>query len=206
MYWVYVLGLAVCGYLLGNLNGAIIISRLLMKEDVRTHGSGNAGLTNFFRSYGGASTLLVLVIDLAKAVAAALVGGWLLGRFGQAEFGKMLGGVFTVVGHMFPVFFGFRGGKGILCCAGIAAVMDGWLLLVILLVFILVLALSRYVSLASCIAAVVFPFAFMYRFWGNLPVILLAFTLAVGVIFMHRENIKRLMKGTENKFSFHRKK
>ena len=204
MFWGAILLIAVAGYLLGTLNGAILISKWFLKEDVREHGSGNAGLTNFFRSYGGAVTLFVLAIDVLKTVAAALLGGWLLWLFGCGELGRMLGGAFTVVGHMFPVFFQFRGGKGILCCAALAGVMDWRVLLAILAVFILVLALTRYVSLGSCLCALLYAPAFAWRFPDNLPVILIALALALAALFMHRENIRRLLHGTENRFSFHR--
>ena len=195
---------AVAGYLLGTLNGAILISRFLLKEDVRTHGSGNAGLTNFFRSYGSASTLLVLAIDVVKTVLAALLGGWLLGRtMGAPEFGKMLGGAFTVVGHMFPVFFQFRGGKGILCCAALAGVMDWRILAALLVVFILAVAATRYVSLGSCLGAVIYTPAFAYCFPGDRRILILALLLSLAALFMHRQNLRRLFAGTENRFSFH---
>ena len=203
MFWGAIVLLAVAGYLLGNLNGAILISKFILKEDVRNHGSGNAGLTNFFRSYGGATTLFVLAIDVLKTVVAALLGGWMLGRFGYCELGKMIGGAFTVAGHMLPVFFQFRGGKGILCCAALAGVMDWRALAVILAVFLLALVLTRYVSLGSCLGAVCYTPVFAWRFPGNWPIIAIAAVLALAALFMHRENIKRLLAGTENKFSFH---
>lgn len=205
MFWLCFAITAVAGYLLGNLNGAILISRLVMKEDVRTKGSGNAGLTNFHRSYGGLSTFLVLGIDVAKAVAAALLGGWLLGRFGQADLGRMLGGTCTVLGHMFPVAFQFRGGKGILSAAALAAVMDWRLFLALLVLFIVVVYFTKYVSLGSCLGAVLFVPAFFLLYPGQWALIGQAILLAVLVLYKHRSNIRRLLKGEENKLSFQKK-
>lgn len=205
MFWLCFAITAVAGYLLGNLNGAILISRLVMKEDVRTKGSGNAGLTNFHRSYGGLSTFLVLGIDVAKAVAAALLGGWLLGRFGQVELGRMLGGSCAVLGHMFPVAFQFRGGKGILSAAALAAVMDWRLFLALLVVFIIVVYFTKYVSLGSCLGAVLFVPAFFLLYPGQWALIGQAILLAVLVLYKHRSNIRRLLKGEENKLSFQKK-
>lgn len=196
---------AVPGYLLGNLNGAILISKLVLREDVRTHGSGNAGLTNFHRSYGGALTLAVLAIDVIKAVAAALIGGAILDHFlGYVELGRMIGGSFAVIGHMFPVFFQFRGGKGVLSSAALAGVMDWRILLVILAVFLVAVILTRYVSLGSCLGAVAFVPAFVWRYPGQEEIIVLATVLALLALFMHRKNIQRLLNGTESKLSFHR--
>lgn len=202
--WGYIALVAVAGYLLGNLNGAILISKLFLREDVREHGSGNAGLTNFFRSYGGGLTLCVLAIDVFKAVAAALLGGWLLGRaMGDPELGRMLGGFFAVIGHMFPVFFQFRGGKGILSSAALAGVMDWRILVIILAVFLLAVILTRYVSLGSCLGAVAYVPAFAWCFPGRADIILIATIMALAALFMHRKNIQRLLNGTESKLSFH---
>ena len=202
--WGYMALVALAGYVLGNCNGAILISKLLLREDVRTHGSGNAGLTNFFRSYGGLSTLIVLAIDVVKTILACLFGGWLLGRMMDApELGKMLGGVFTVAGHMFPAFFQFRGGKGILCCATLAGMMDWRILVGLLVVFLLAVSLTRFVSLGSCLGAVIYTPLFVYCFPGNWPILAMALLLSLAVLFMHRENIRRLLAGKENRISFH---
>ena len=193
---------AVLAYLLGCCNGAIITSKLFFKEDVRSHGSGNAGLTNFQRSYGGWLTLVVIGVDVVKAVLACLLGRWLVG----STTAMMLGGLCVIVGHMFPVFFGFRGGKGILSGAAVAATMDWRILLMILVVFLIAVVLTRYVSLGSCLAAAVFPFGFLWRFWGDWVTVAMAAVVAAGAIFMHRANIARLVQGTERKLSFHSKR
>lgn len=205
MFWLFFAITAVAGYLLGNLNGAILISRLVMKEDVRTKGSGNAGLTNFHRTYGGLSTFLVLGIDVVKAVAASLLGTWLLGRFGYADLGRMLGGFCAVLGHMFPIAFQFRGGKGILSAATLAAMMDWRLFLALLVMFVVVVYFTKYVSLGSCLGAVLFVPAFFILYPGQWAIIAQAVVLAVLVLYKHRSNIRRLLKGEENKLSFHKK-
>lgn len=203
-FWGYIALVAVVGYLLGNLNGAILISKYILREDVRTHGSGNAGLTNFFRSYGGALTLVVLAIDVIKAVAAALIGGWIAGHFlGDPDLGRMVGGSFAVIGHMFPVFFQFRGGKGILSSAALAGVMDWRILLAIFVVFLVAVILTKYVSLGSCLGAIAFTPAFAWCYSGRTDLIVMAAVLSVLALVMHRKNIQRLLNGTESKLSFH---
>lgn len=190
----------VLGYLFGGLNGAIIISRCCAHEDVRKKGSGNAGLTNFHRNYGGGGSLLVILVDVLKTVAACLLGSWLMGRYGLADTGRMLAGVACMVGHMFPVYFGFQGGKGILCGAALAATMDVRAFAVVFGIFLVVVILTRYISLGSILAACSFPFAFAWAFPENWAVIGMAAGVAALTIWMHRGNIGRLVHGNERKF------
>lgn len=213
---------AVVGYLLGGFNGAILISRWIHKEDIRTKGSGNAGLTNFYRNYGGLDTLLVLLIDVGKTVLACFVGGWIIKAAGFAsenflqdwtDEAQMLCGGFSVIGHIFPLWFGFKGGKGILTCGTLAAFVDWRIIMTLLVVFIAVVLITRYVSLGSIVAAVVYPFLFWIRYpihqnvsEGTVMMTILAFCLAALAIYMHHGNIQRLRSGTESKFSFHKKK
>ena len=204
----YIAACVAAGWLLGSFNGAILISRWLRHEDVRTKGSGNAGLTNFYRNYGGADTLLVLLVDVGKTVLACFIGGWILGAYKPEwiKVGQMLCGGCAVLGHMFPVLFRFRGGKGILACGTLAAFMD-WRAIVILLgVFILIVALTRFVSLASLICCLAYPFLFWWRFPDNPVLIIMAFCLAALAAGLHHTNISRLLHGKEHKFSFHKKK
>ena len=198
VFWIVIAALA--GYLLGGINGAIIISRLLAHEDVRKKGSGNAGLTNFQRNYGNKGSLLVILVDVAKTVVACLLGGALLGPFGMADTGRMLGGAACMVGHMFPLMFGFHGGKGVLCGAALAACMDWRAFCIVFGVFLIAVLLTRYISLGSLLAAVAYPFAFAWCFWGNWAVIAIALAVAVLAIWMHRGNIGRLAHGNERKF------
>lgn len=193
---------ALAGYLLGGFNGAIIASRLLAHEDVRQKGSGNAGLTNFQRNYGNKGSLLVILVDVAKTVLACLLGGVLLSNFGMAETGKMVAGAASMVGHMFPLMFGFRGGKGVLCGAALAASMDWRVFCIVFGVFLIAVILTRYISLGSVLAAVSYPFAFGFCFRDNLAVILISVGVAALAVWMHRGNISRLIHGNERKFHF----
>lgn len=197
-----VLVTVIVGYLLGNLNGAILTSRHFSHEDVREKGSGNAGLTNFVRNFGASKALLVILMDAGKSVAACLLGGALLAPFGYAMVGKVLGALSVSLGHDFPVFFGFKGGKGIVCGATIAAVLDIWVFLILFTVFFICFFLTRYVSLSSILAAAGFSIGFIVRFWGSPLLQICAAFIGIFAIWMHRENIKRLLNGTERKFSF----
>ena len=207
---------AVIGYLLGSFNGAILISRWIRGEDIRTKGSGNAGLTNFYRNYGGMDTLLVLLIDVGKTVLACFVGGWIIKwagfasaepRLNWTDEAQMLCGGFSVIGHVFPLYFGFRGGKGILTCGTLAAFVDWRIIAILLGIFLILVILTRYVSLGSVIACVAYPFLFWWRYpqENKIMMTIMAFILAALAIYMHHGNIKRLLNGTESKFSFHKK-
>lgn len=202
--WIFVVLVVVIGYLLGNLNGAVCVSHL-MKDDVRTHGSGNAGLTNFIRSYGASRALLVVAIDAGKAVAACLIGGFLLKDHGLYSEGVALGGLAVMLGHVFPVFLGFRGGKGILSGLFIALVADWRIALLILAVFAVAYFATRYVSLGSVLAAAAFGVGFVVFHYSNPTVMLCGVCMSLLAIFMHRQNITRLLKGEERKTDLFKK-
>ena len=205
--WYPILLTVLAGYLLGNLNGSVCISLIFSKEDVRNRGRGNAGLTNFFRSYGSWNTLLVLLVDAGKTVVACLLGRALLEPFGYGPQGSMLGAVAVSLGHDFPALLGFKGGKGIVCGLAVAVANDWRIALMILGVFVIVFAVTRFVSLGSLLAAVTFAIAFAVLHWGDLPVALAGVFLGALAIFMHRGNIKRLLKGEEKKVHLiHREK
>ena len=194
--------ICVLGYLLGGINGAILLSKLVEKDDVRRHGSGNAGFTNFFRNYGKRTSLLVILIDAAKAAVSCLLGGWLLGKYGLRTEGRLLGGLAATLGHDFPAFLGFRGGKGIVCGFAAALVTDWRVGLILLAVFALVYFLTHYVSLASVLCALGF-FASFWLFYPGRPfVLILSGCLSALAIFLHRENIGRLVRGQERKTYF----
>ena len=187
----------VMGYLFGTLNGAIVISKLTQHEDVRDKGSGNAGLTNFLRNYGGWTTLLVIVIDLGKMVAACLLAALIWSE--ETALAKMIAGTAVQVGHIFPIFFGLRGGKGILCSAALAIVMDWRIFVIAISVFIVLFVLTKLVSLGSIFAAATFGALFVIYFPNDPWVQILGVFMAVLAIFMHRSNIVRLLKGEERK-------
>jgi glycerol-3-phosphate acyltransferase PlsY len=202
--WPFVVLTLVIGYLLGDLNGAVWVSHW-MKDDVRTHGSGNAGLTNFIRSYGAHYALLVIAVDALKAVAACLIGGFLLKPYGLQLEGKALGGLAVMLGHVFPVFLHFRGGKGILSGFFVALMLDWRIALLILGVFAVAYFATRYVSLGSVLASAAFGAGFVLFHYDNLTVLLCGLAMGLLAIFMHRQNIARLLKGEESKTDLFKK-
>ena len=205
MVYSLVIALLVC-YLLGNLNGAVCISAL-MHDDVRSHGSGNAGLTNFIRNYGEGRALYVILIDAGKAYLACLTAGALLTPYGFGLEGMAIGGLAVMLGHDFPALLGFRGGKGILSGLFISLAMDWRVSLLILAVFLLAYLTTKYVSLGSVLAAVTFSVSFGLLYRENLTVLLCTAAMGLLTVFMHRENILRLLKGQERKTElFHQKK
>lgn len=198
------LACALLGFLFGGLNGAIMISRTKMHEDVRSKGSGNAGMTNFLRSYGGWATLLVVAIDFGKAVAAMLLATLICPQ--NPVLAKMVTGFAVQVGHVFPLYFGFRGGKGILCSGAVAVMMDWRFAVTGLPLFLLIFFLTRYVSLASVITMLALIPLYIL-FFPNQPWIwALAAAMTALSVFMHRSNIRRLLRGEERKTYFHKSK
>ena len=200
--WIRVLITAVVGYFLGNLNGAFIMYKLLTHEDIRKSGSGNAGLTNFMRNFGPAKGVWVLLIDIGKAVLACLLGRFLLEPFGYAKEGLMIGALAVSLGHDFPALLGFHGGKGIVCGFSVALCADWRCALIILAVFVICLAVTRYVSLSSILGAVGFCVSFLVLHHHEPVVAALGVVIGLLAIFMHRANIKRLLNGTEKKATF----
>ena len=200
--WLSVLITVLASYLLGNLNGAVNMSVLLGKDDIRNHGSGNAGLTNFMRRFGPSSGLLVVCIDMMKAIIACLMGKLLLEPHGYAQEGLMIAAIAVSLGHDYPALLGFRGGKGVLCGFAVALVADWRCGLLILAVFALSLWLTRYVSLSSILGALTFSVSFLIFHWENPFVAIAGALLGLFVIFMHRSNIGRLLNGTEKKATF----
>ena len=193
---------AVIAYFCGCFNGAVIVSKYILRDDVRSHGSGNAGLTNFYRTFGGPLTAVVILTDVLKAVVAVLVASALLGG---TDFAKYWAGLFCLLGHMFPCMFHFRGGKGILSGGAIAIMIDWRVALVVWGGFLILAVATKYVSLGSCWAGASFPFATWFVFWD--PILLVLSAVMGGLIlWKHRENIKRLLAGNESKFSLHKKK
>ena len=191
---------ALITYFLGCINGAILISKHYLKEDVRTRGSGNAGLTNFYRNYGPKYAALVLVLDALKMVAAVVVSCFILRDWHPVT--KLFGGLFCILGHIFPATFHFKGGKGILSGVTLLFMLDWRVGLICLAVFVILVAATRYISLGSIVGSGIAPFIFLVFNWGSwLALALLTLTAAL-LIWSHRGNIRRLMNGTESKFSF----
>ena len=200
---------AVIAYFCGCFNGAVIVSKYILRDDVRTHGSGNAGLTNFYRTFGGPLTLVVILTDVFKAIVAIWVGMFLFRQMIANEvlvvaLSKYWAGLFCLLGHMFPCMFHFKGGKGILSGGAIAIMIDWRIALVVWGGFLILAILTRYVSLGSCWAGASFPFAtwFVYH---NVVITVLGAVIGLLILYMHRGNIHRLLTGTENKFTLHKK-
>ncbi|MCI8422873.1 MAG: glycerol-3-phosphate acyltransferase [Lawsonibacter sp.] len=201
--------IAVIAYFCGCFNGAVIVSKYILRDDVRSHGSGNAGLTNFYRTFGGFLTFVVILCDVLKAVVAILAGVFLtrallVNNAPMIILAKYWAAVFCLLGHMFPCMFHFKGGKGILSGGTIAILMDWRIALVVWGGFLILFLLTRYVSLGSIWAGASFPFASLYVY-RDLAIFVLALICGGLVLWGHRSNMKRLLTGTENRFSFRRK-
>lgn len=197
----------IIAYFLGSLNFAVIISKVKFHEDIRKYGSGNAGMTNMLRTYGKAAAAFTLLGDAAKAAVSVMIGTLLCG-----EAGAYIAGLCCVIGHSFPIYYGFKGGKGIVVTAMTILCLD-WLAFVILFaIFVLLVATTKYLSLGSIIGMLLYPLMLnrLYPFThggmseGAVPAIVSILNAAL-VIWLHRENLKRLWKGNENKFSLKKK-
>ena len=196
-------------YLLGSLSFAIIVSKCIAKKDIREFGSGNAGMTNVLRTLGKGPAALTLLGDIGKAVVGVFLSRLLLTYWGGVpqEYLTMflyLAGIFVVLGHIYPVYYGFHGGKGIATSAGVLLMVDPIVFAGVVAVFLVVVLISKIVSLASICAAVSAPVITYVSqlLLGDHALLdaLCVLVFAVLVIIMHRSNIKRLANGTENKF------
>ena len=213
---------AVLSYLLGSFNSSILVVRLLKHQDIREFGSHNAGLTNTLRCFGKGCAALTLVGDLAKGIVAVLLSKGICELLGtgltaqnDVHFIGYIAGIFAILGHVFPIYYHFKGGKGVLVGVSVFLGIDWKVFLCLIVIFAVVLAISKYVSLGSIIAAACCPVVtFLFQFWqrGDLPMWYLwlntglAALMGAWGIYMHRTNIQRLKAGNENKFSFHSKK
>ena len=198
---------AVIGYALGSVNSSVLVGKLF-GTDVRTRGSGNAGLTNTLRVLGKKAALMVLIGDVLKGVIAVLAG-WLIKRWVYEspveDLYGIVAGTFAVIGHNWPLYFKFKGGKGILTTATVILMLDWRIGLIALAIFIILVAVFRYVSLGSIIGAASVPVAAL-ALGHTVPFILFMLLLALLAIYRHKANIKRLVRGNENKLSFGSKK
>ena len=205
---VYVV-MAIIAYLIGSVNFSVILSKKFAGFDVRKKGSGNAGTTNMLRSVGKGPAALTLICDILKGVVSILLAIAVGSIFKNTDRALLVqvAAIAVVIGHTFPIFFGFKGGKGVATSLGVL-LMTNWQIGLICLVFaLLLIILTRMVSLGSCAAAVLFPVLTLfinqhYIVTGNSSYFIYSVILAVIVLFNHRENIKRIMKGTENRISF----
>lgn len=193
------------GYFLGSLNTAVIVGKIYGK-DIRKHGSKSAGLTNTLRVLGKSAAVFVLAGDILKGIIACLIGLSLGVYFYSGEASEcvslLLAGAGAVIGHNWPIYFGFKGGKGALTAVAVLFMVDWLTALICLGFFVIIVALTRYVSLGTVCATTLFAIiSFVPVFENTLYFYLFACLMAVVVIFRHRENIRRLLSGTENKLS-----
>lgn len=219
------LATAVIAYLLGSLSPAIIITKLKTGQDIRTLGSGNAGFTNVLRSVGVAPAVITILCDYAKGILAVLIGWWIfsemtitndVSRLEYVKYGGYLAGVFVIIGHSFPIFYGFKGGKGVVTANALMIVVDIRVFLLIIATFLIVVLATRLISLGSIAGAIMFPVytCLITYFCDYLPLLgtpdeirfrfvlistACAFVIGLMIIIRHHENIKRLLAGEEKK-------
>ena len=199
----YVFGLFQTGYIYGELKGT----------DIRQHGSGNAGATNALRTLGWKAGLITLLGDCFKCVfAVLLVRALFAGRYPDENMGVLLGmyaALGVILGHNFPFYLKFKGGKGILVGATMIAVFDWRVFCVAIAAFIVLVAITKWVSLGSIVGSCLVPVMTLYFHWGEdmlLPMMIILVAMVTAVVYMHRSNIVRIAHGEENKFSLHSKK
>lgn len=190
---------AIIAYLLGCFSTGITISRL-QGVDIRKHGSKNTGATNVLRVLGLKSGVFTFIGDIIKASIAVWLGYFALGdAFGIERFGMMLGGLFAVIGHNWPVYYGFKGGKGVACSAAVIFFVDVLCALPAIAVAISSIFLTKFISLGSMLLMGVYMLIVCIVYWGNWPLCLFTVILFVLCVWRHRSNIVRLLNGTENK-------
>ena len=194
------IGIVAVSYLLGSINSAIIISRLLYRDDVRKHGSGNAGTTNMLRTYGKGAAALTLIGDILKAAISVLIGLFFMAVFPGGYFAAF----FCMLGHIFPVYYKFRGGKGVLCAAVAMAILSPIPFLICFAIFVLIVAVTRFVSLGSVVASLAYPLV-LANMTGYGWHVIFGFVMAALIAVMHKSNLKRIMEKKEAKLSFKKK-
>lgn len=185
----------ILSYLLGSISPSYLLGKT-KNLDIRSHGSGNAGTTNAIRVLGPKLGALTFILDILKGILAVVVGQIIFG-----EYGGLLASVFVVLGHNWPIFFNFKGGKGIATSLGVLMIINWQMGLICLAIALTIIFFTRYVSLGSIVATVSAPFVIMFTTdTVNMPLYMTVFLLAFVSIFKHRSNIVRLYKGEENKF------
>ena len=213
----FILAAIVVSYLLGSINSAIIVSKVLYRDDIRKYGSGNAGMTNMLRTYGLGAAGLTLLGDVLKTVIAIVFTAFLFGfnyykGISLNDGYCYMAGLFAVLGHVFPIYYGFKGGKGVLATAAMAIVLTPIPFLILITIFVIIVVASRYVSLGSVTVAVLYPVlvnAYIKFMFGMNPpgiLILCLILLAIFIVWCHRENLKRISNRTERKISIGGKK
>ena len=211
--------IAVIAYLLGSLNFSIILSEVVKKKDIRDSGSGNAGATNMLRTCGKKAAVGTMIGDILKVALGIIIAFAILdvpmkyifsnpadaAEIQRVMLYKEFAGLFCVLGHIFPLYFKFKGGKGVAACTGMVIIVDWRIALILFVIFIGVILISKWISLGSIVIALLYP-VLIFAFYKNFILAAVALLFTAIVIVAHRENIKRLAKGTENKISFKNKK
>lgn len=200
MRTLYLILTAIISYCLGSINGAIIAGFFVHHKDVRRYGSRNAGLTNYYRNFGTPGLVVLVLIDVLKAVIAVLIGGALLNKVEAREVGMLFAGFCVILGHMFPALFQFRGGKGVLSGVTMAFLVDWRVGLCCLLTFLILVLFTRYVSLGSVAGSALFP-VYLWIFGHDKLSIVLGVLCALLILIKHAENIVRLIGGTESRLN-----
>ena len=190
-------------YLLGSINFSLMISNKIYKEDIRKHGSGNAGATNMLRTYGKRAALFTISGDILKGIVSVFIGSLIL----YEPIGAYIAGLSCIIGHMFPVFYKFKGGKGVATGEAVALATNIYVFLIMLVIFVLCVAISKYVSLGSCLTAISFPIlTSLFVFNGRVSIeVILCVIMVVFIVIKHHSNIKRIASKTESKISFKNK-
>ncbi len=192
---------AIIAYLLGSISTSILVSKIMGGTDIRNHGSGNAGATNTLRVLGKKAAILVVLGDGLKGVAAVLAARLLDKLLGvESGIAEYVAGVFVVLGHVFPVYFGFRGGKGIMTSIAVVFTLSPAIGTILVTVFVVLVICFNYISLASVVSALCYPFFVWFLCYGNKAFLVSSIIASVIAIAKHHTNISRLIKGTENKF------
>ena len=186
------------GYLLGSISTGVVLSKLFAKTDIRSQGSGNAGTTNMLRVLGRKMALFTFIGDMLKGIIAVFIGKWLIG----GELGGLLGVVGALLGHYYPLYFGFKGGKGIATSFGSLLFVFPVQALLAFAVFLILVAVTHYVSVGSIAAAITLPLLIVITHWQEPSLWIITVCIGASVVWRHRANIKRLMNHTENKLDF----
>ncbi|MBR5553154.1 MAG: glycerol-3-phosphate 1-O-acyltransferase PlsY [Clostridia bacterium] len=208
---------ALAAYCLGSLNFAVIISKLKHHDDIRKYGSGNAGMTNMLRTYGKVDAALTFLGDALKTAVSIVIGMLLVGAVSG---GNYVAGFFAILGHVYPCYYRFKGGKGVVASAITILMLDWQIFLILLAAFVIIVAIWRYISLGSVVCAMLYPMLVYAKqqvglekaveenmpvFYSAVP-ITFAFIIALFIVILHKTNIERLMTGKESKIGSKSKK
>ncbi len=192
--------ISICSYFLGSINFSVIISKDRYGKDIRDSGSGNAGATNMLRTYGKKAAILTFLGDISKTAVAVILARLVIGYTGA-----FIAGFFCILGHAYPIFFKFKGGKGVVCISAMCLFTNPVVFLIMLFIFLTVLFAFRMVSLASIMIMITYPFV-LFNVVGPGPHIIIATICALFVVYLHRENIKRIYNHKESTISFGKNK